>query len=294
MYDVRRLNMLLEVHERGTLAAAAQTLHLTPSAISQQLSALEKEVGTPLLTHVRRRYQLTEAGRILIEGTRSVLSELDTMKTRIERLTGEPSGTVRIAIFQSAALAVLPKALEYLAQHAPQVALHAVQIEPEIGLTMTKSREFDITIAEAYPHHFIPEMSELSYDLLTHDPLHLMVPTSSAVEHVADTHALPWVLERPGNTSREWAINRCRSFGFDPTIRYEIDDVITHVHLVKAGLAAAMVPHFIVQAIDSLDGVRLIDHEEQSRKIFVVTRTESRDQLSITAVREALQHAVNH
>ncbi|MDO4916340.1 MAG: LysR family transcriptional regulator [Rothia sp. (in: high G+C Gram-positive bacteria)] len=295
MYDIRRLSMLLEVHERGTLAAAARTLHLTPSAISQQLSVLEKEVGTALLAKVGRGVQLTEAGHILIHGTQKVLQEFDAMKTDVARLTGEAAGTVRIAIFQSASLALLPAALQYLQENHSAVRLHAVQMEPEIGLKLTKSREFDMTIAEAYPNHFIPEIPELSYDLLTVDQLNVIAPLGVEANELSQAQDLHWVFENSGNTSREWAINLCRASGFEPHIDFDIDDVITHLHLVRAGYAAAVIPNFIAQSPGGLDGIKILrTPENHYRKIFMVTRQESRNQLSIAAVRDALRWAACH
>ncbi|QNV37131.1 LysR family transcriptional regulator [Rothia terrae] len=295
MYDIRRLNMLLEVHERGTVAAAAKTLHLTSSAVSQQLSQLEKEAGTPLLTHVGRRLQLTAAGQVLVDGTRSVLKEFDSMKTAMERLSGEPAGTVRIAIFQSAALALLPLTLEHLQQHAPQVTLHVVQIEPEIGLSLTKSREFDLTIAETYPSYYIPEIPELAYDLIAEDPLYAITAEDAGIMHLKQASEIPWVLENKGNTSREWAINLCRSEGFDPKIQYEIDDVMTHVHLVQAGYTAAVIPGFIARTAQNLDNITMLKTSHQyHRKIYAVSREENSEQLSITAVKTALKWAAQH
>lgn len=294
MYDVRRLRMLLEIHERGTLTAAAKTLHLTSSAISQQISVLEKEAGTPLIQKVGRGVQLTTAGLVLVEGARTVLQEFDAMKTRIESLTGEARGIVRIAIFQSASLALLPGALEYLQKHHPTVQLHAMQIEPEIGLNLTKSRQFDLTIAEAYPNHFIPEIPELSYELLTEDRLNIIAPLQVEANDLADAYDLRWVFENTGNTSKQWAINLCRASGFEPQIDFDIDDVITHLHLVRAGYAAAIIPQFIAQSSGGLDGVKILrTPEEHFRKIYLVTRRESQDQLSIAAVRDALKWAAH-
>lgn len=294
MYDVRRLRMLLEIHERGTLTAAAKTLHLTSSAISQQISVLEKEAGTPLIQKVGRGVQLTTAGLVLVEGARTVLQEFDAMKTRIESLTGEARGIVRIAIFQSASLALLPGALEYLQKHHPTVQLHAMQIEPEIGLNLTKSRQFDLTIAEAYPNHFIPEIPELSYELLTEDQLNIIAPLQVEANDLADAYDLRWVFENTGNTSKQWAINLCRASGFEPQIDFDIDDVITHLHLVRAGYAAAIIPQFIAQSSGGLDGVKILrTPEEHFRKIYMVTRRESQDQLSVAAVRDALKWAAH-
>ena len=92
IYDIRRMQMLLEIQERGTIIAAAEALSLTPSAVSQQIATLEKETGTALLQRIGRRVQLTSAGLIVVESARSILRELDRMQTSVANLTGEPAG----------------------------------------------------------------------------------------------------------------------------------------------------------------------------------------------------------
>lgn len=296
MFDLRRLAMLLEIHERGTLAAAAKALHLTSSAVSQQLSTLEKEVGAPLLRKVGRHVELTTEALILAESTRNVLSELDAARTRISLLEGIPAGQVRLAIFQSAAQALLPGALDYLAEDAPQVELHAVQINPETGLILTRSREFDMVISESYPHRFIPEHTELTSELLTHDTLHLVVAADSGVEDLAGAAHLPWVFEGKHNTSRVWAIDQCRAAGFEPQVRYVMDDLGTHLQLAAAG-AAAVLPGFALANLPrsaEADSVTVLPLPgSPKRKIFVTVRSESAEQPAIKAVKEALRHAVN-
>ena len=296
MFDLRRLAMLLEIHERGTLAAAAKALHLTSSAVSQQLSTLEKEVGAPLLRKVGRHVELTTEALILAESTRNVLSELDAARTRISLLEGIPAGQVRLAIFQSAAQALLPGALDYLAEDAPQVELHAVQINPETGLILTRSREFDMVISESYPHRFIPEHAELASELLTHDTLHLVVAADSGVEDLAGAAHLPWVFEGKHNTSRVWAIDQCRAAGFEPQVRYVMDDLGTHLQLVAVG-AAAVLPGFALANLPrsaEADSVTVLPLPgSPKRKIFVTVRSESAEQPAIKAVKEALRHAVN-
>ncbi|WP_421084579.1 LysR substrate-binding domain-containing protein [Rothia nasimurium] len=296
MYDIRRLAMLLEVHERGTLAAAAKALHLTSSAVSQQITTLEKEVGTSLLRKVGRRVELTPEALVLVESTRNILTELDTARTRITLLEGIPAGSIRLAIFQTAAQALLTEALAYLAEHAPLVELHVVQIDPESGLSLTRSREFDLVIAESYPHHFIPEYPDLTSELLTEDPLQLVLAANSPVNSLPDAAHLPWVLESEHNTSRIWATNQCRAAGFEPKVRYVIDDLNTHLHLAAAG-AAAIMPSFALPVagseLEESYGVKAIPLPGAPyREIYVASRTESTGQPAVRAVKEALKAAV--
>lgn len=296
MYDIRRLAMLLEIYERGTLAAAAKALHLTSSAVSQQITTLEKEVGAPLLRKVGRRVELTTEALILVESTRNILKELDAARTRITLLDGVPAGQVRLAIFQSAAQALLTGTLEHLAEHAPQVQLHVVQIDPETGLTLTRSREFDLVIAESYPHHYIPEYPELTSELLTEDSLNLVLAANHPARNLEAAADLLWVFEGEHNTSRIWGINQCRAAGFEPRIRYVIDDLNTHLQLAAGG-AAAIMPSFALPAtgedLAQAHGVKAIPLPGAPyREIYVATRTESTGQPAIRAVKDALKAAV--
>ena len=277
IYDIRRMQMLLEIQERGTVIAAAEALSLTPSAVSQQIATLEKETGTPLLQRIGRRVQLTSAGLIIVDSARSILRELDRMQTSVANLTGEPAGMVRLAIFQSAAFALLPETLSYLAEHAPSLTLQVLQIDPETGTSLTRSRE--------YP--------ELHSELLTEDPLSLIVPSTSTITSIEEAHALPWVLEMEQNTSRSWALNQCRTAGFEPVIRYSANDMITNSNLVKAGFAVTIVPGFILSSLSTTEGLRIVELPgKPCRKIFTAVRRESAANPAIAMVREALHHAV--
>lgn len=294
MYDIRRLNMLLEIKERGTLAAAARVLHLTPSAISQQMTALEKEVGEPLIQKVGRSVQLTEAGRIVAEGAHRIFRELDATATKIAQLSGEPSGTLRIAIFQSAAMALLTPTLIELTQTAPKVNLVVDQIDPETGLELTRSRQFDLVIAETYPGRFAPEHDDLELQFLTSDPLHLAVAADSPVENLQDAAALPWVLEGSHNTSRQWAINKCREAGFEPQVHFDIEDLLMHCRLVKEGFAAAILPSLATSSLPADFGIKLIELPGRpQRKIYTAVRKDSIEAPAILALRAALKKATN-
>ncbi|MFW0185031.1 LysR family transcriptional regulator [Rothia sp. CCM 9418] len=292
MYDIHRLRILLEIHERGSLAAASRTLHLTSSAISQQMTALEKEAGAPLIRRSGRSVRLTDEGLILVHGARAILREMDKTATRIAQFSGEPLGTVRLAIFQSAAIALLPTALSYLQQNAPQLILEVVQIDPETGLELTRSRQFDLAITESYPHHFVPEHEDLQLELLTADPIHLVLAQDSPYTTLTEAKSLPWVFEREHNTSRIWGINQCRQAGFEPQVRYSIEDLLTHVRLAEQGYAAAILPGFVTSSTHHKTSIKLIclpEHPE--RQIFTASRIDSAGQPNIAMVRRALSYA---
>ena len=150
-----------------------------------------------------------------------------------------------------------------------------------------------MVLSEAYPHHHIPEYPELHSELLTEDPLSLIVPSTSTITSIEEAHALPWVLEMEQNTSRSWALNQCRTAGFEPVIRYSANDMITNSNLVKAGFAVTIVPGFILSSLSTTEGLRIVELPgKPSRKIFTAVRRESAANPAIAMVREALHHAV--
>src|SRR6218665_227309 len=108
MLDVRRLTLLRELSLRGTIAAVAAALHQTPSAVSQQLSQLEREAGVQLLRKSGRRLQLTPQAEILVAHTEAILERLERADTEIAASMTRATGVIRVAIFQSVALALLP------------------------------------------------------------------------------------------------------------------------------------------------------------------------------------------
>ena len=109
MYDLHRLRLLRELKHRGTLAAVGEALGYSASAISHQLAILEREVGVPVLEPVGRRVRLTDAAELLVAHTERVLLELEQAEAAIAASRTSVSGQVRIATFQTAAHAIVPR-----------------------------------------------------------------------------------------------------------------------------------------------------------------------------------------
>ena len=161
MLDVRRLVLLRELSIRGTIAAVAEAVNFTPSAVSQQLAALEREAGVPLLRKAGRRLQLTPQAEVLVQAAGHVLDVLEQAQSEVEGSMPTVQGRVRVAVFQSAALALMPNALHAMATAHPDVRIEMVQREPETALHETWIRDFDMVIAEQYPAHAAPRLPGL-------------------------------------------------------------------------------------------------------------------------------------
>lgn len=292
MLDVRRLALLRELSLRGTITAVAAALHQTPSSISQQLAQLERDAGVPLLLRVGRRLQLTPAATLLVEHTTGILERLERAEADLAATHHSASGILRVAIFQSVALALLPRALDVLERDDPELTAVVTQREPETALHETYARDFDLVIAEEYPGHAAPRLAGLDRRPLTTDAIRLAVPPSGRypARTIADAADAPWVMEPRGAASRHWAEQACRRAGFEPKVRFETADLQAHVQLIRTGHAVALLPDLIWQgAAPSVDLVRL--DGDPRRTIFTSTRQANAGRPSVVAFREALEAA---
>src|SRR5215470_16040986 len=171
MLDVRRLRVLREVAARGTIAAAARSLAYTPSAVSQQLSALEREAGVALLDRGGGRIALTEAGRGLVRRTEAILDDLEAAEAELEATATEVGGTVRVACFPSAARALLAPAFAALRARHPLLDARLVELEPEASLPALRMGEVDVAVSHENARHPARGESRLRREDLLEEPL---------------------------------------------------------------------------------------------------------------------------
>ena len=293
MLDVRRLRLLRELSIRGTIAEVATAMHQSPSSVSQQLSQLEREVGVELLRKSGRRVQLTAQAEILVEHAGRILDNLDLAESDLAVSQQEAVGTVRIAVFQSAALALLPDTLTALAVSQPRLRVTMTQREPETALSETWARDFDLVVAEQYPGHAAPRHPDLDRVELTTDAIRFAVPPAWSPRGISDAAGVPWVMEPHGAASRHWAEQACRVAGFEPDVRYETADLQAHVALVESGNAVALLPDLM--SARRTPAVRFLDLPGAPRRtIFTAARLAVAARPAIVATRAALAAAVAH
>ncbi|MFB1297736.1 LysR substrate-binding domain-containing protein [Mycobacterium sp. pW049] len=294
LLDIRRLRLLHELSLRGTLAEVAEALHQSPSSVSQGLTQLEHEVGVPLLEKVGRRVRLTPAAEVLVEHTAAILERLEVAASDVAARRSEATGTVRLAVFQSAASAFMPQMLTELAAHHPRLRVTMSQREPEQALYETWMREFDLVIAEEYPGHAARSFPDLDRQPLTTDLLRLAVPPSGEpwdrITSVEQTAGLPWAMEPAGTASRHWAEQLCRRAGFEPDVRFVTDDLEAQIALIESGNAVAILPDLM--RVRRRPALRVIDVDPRRRAVFTATRAALRRTPAIRACREALAAVV--
>nr|WP_239066393.1 LysR family transcriptional regulator [Microbacterium hibisci] len=289
VFELRRLRLLHELALRGTLAAVAEALSYSPSTISQQLAQLEKEAGVALLAPEGRRVRLTEHGRVLAAHATRALDLDEQARGELESL--HPGlAPVRVAVMQTAALAIVPAALRLLGERAPQLRVELVELPPEVGLFELTARGVDLVIAEQYPGHTRAHADGLERETLGTDPIHLAVASGDLARSLEDLRGRAWVMEPAGTASRLWAVQQCRAAGFEPDVRYELADLSAHARLVAAGQAVAVLPDLLGEGASP--AVSLLDFPGRpTREIFTAQRTASRGRAGILEVRRALHDA---
>jgi DNA-binding transcriptional LysR family regulator len=246
--DVRRLRLLHALSVHGTVTAAAEALHVTSPAVSQQLAALEREAGVALVSRDGRRLVLTRAGQVLAAHTQLVLDQLAAAEADLASLRTRVSGAVRLGAFVSAASSLLPRAIRSLrAAHGDDIELLVLEMEPEASLPALRRGEIDLAIVHAYnimPRDVPPSCE--SHELLT-EQVCVALPLADPLvqQDSVDLTALgdrPWIMPRTDASCHELAQRACGAAGFVPRASAYCDDFGVMCGLVEAGLGLALVP----------------------------------------------------
>ncbi|MQY08020.1 LysR family transcriptional regulator [Actinomadura macrotermitis] len=245
MLDLHRGRVLLEVARLGSMSAAARALSYTQPAVSHHIARLEAEAGTPLVIRHGRGVRLTEAGRILAEHMADVLARTADVQERIAAIAGLRAGRVRVAVFPTAAAALLPDALAGLRDRAPDVAVTLVEAEPPGALAMLRAGEVDLAVVFAYPHDPPGADARFREIELCVDPVHVAVGAG----HRAAGAASVRLAELAGETwasgcerCRGHLLHACAQAGFTPDIAFATDDHVAVQRLVARGLAVTALP----------------------------------------------------
>lgn len=287
MFELRRLRLLHELAQRGTLSAVAEALSYSPSTISQQLAQLEREAGVALLAPDGRRVRLTEHGAALAAHAARALEADERIRGELEEL--QPGiAPVRVAVLQTAARTIVPAALTLLAERAPALRVELAEVPPEEGLFELSARGFDLAIAEQYPGLTREHRPGLDRRIVGTDPVRLA--TRDAAPPLSALADRPWVMEPPGTAAREWAVQQCRAAGFEPDVRFELTDLGAHVALIAAGHAVGMLPDLLWSG--ATPRVTLTDLPGAPvREIFTAERRASAHRPGIRLVRAAIADA---
>jgi DNA-binding transcriptional LysR family regulator len=281
MLDLRRLRLLRELHERGTIAAVADALQFTPSAVSQQLAMLERETGVRLLERAGRGVRLTDPALVLVEHAGALLERAAIAEADLAAATATITGRGRIAGFQSVALKLALPAMQALARDAPRLRCEFVEAEPEQALPALAIGDVDLVLGDEWQHQPWGLPTVLDVHALFRDPVHLVLPSRhpAARRHpeavpMAELAGEAWTTGHAAMGWEEMTQRTCREHGgFDPDIRHRTNDATVGLALVARGLAVTLLPDLVLPPRHPGVVLRRVAEAPIDRAIFAVTRT---------------------
>jgi molybdate transport repressor ModE-like protein len=297
LLDVGRLRLLSEVELRGSIAAAARALGLTSSAVSQQLSILEREAGTTLLDRSPRGVLLTGAGQALVSRGRVIFGLLEQARADLDRLTGELAGHVRVGTVASAAGALVSEAASRLTAEHAELSLTVTVAEPAVSIGQLLDGDLDVAVVDVYDGVPVPFPDYLAVTELATEPLVVVTAASAFPGHA--TLSLPalaeqsWVMPPLAAACGQAVRFACRAEGFEPEVRWETDDMLLLVRAVAAGHGVAVLPRLAVADGVAEVAVRPLSLPSMSRQLLALTRTSSQERPVVRAVLTELVKAAS-
>lgn len=296
MVDLRKLRALRAVADHGTLAKAADALHLTSSAVSQQLAALEREIGHAVLEPNGRTVRLTSAAHVLLSHADSLFAQVERMEGELAAQDATPRGEVRVSGFPTALASLLAPAVAPLRAAAPEVRLSVREAETDESMLLLVNREVDVILSmecRSAPRHDDPRFHR---EELASDILDAVLPDAHplAGEAQLDLAALrdeTWIAPPVGWSCDEVFMAGCQRAGFTPWIAHRSGDWQAVMRLVAAELGVSLVPrlgHGVTPP-----GVTIIPltGEPPQRHVFAACRGGAESNPAVRAVLDAVVQA---
>jgi DNA-binding transcriptional LysR family regulator len=293
--DLVKLRSLVELRNQGTMVAAAGVLGYTTGAISQQISALEAQVGYPLLIHSGRQVELTDAGVVLAREAVAILDAERNAREAVAALEERRGGQVRVGVFGTAAAALLPPALSQLRRCYPDIVVHSVEVDVDAATAAVASHSVDLAFGVDYPDAPIPR--DPAVTLLTLRTESFKIALSD--QETAPPDAVPlsyfaehsWLLP-PERTHYGLALRMaCRRTGFEPQVNHEVTDTAATLAMAAAGMGVAPVTDLMLQLRPRL--LETVTLTEPVQRVMVLAhRHHPVLQPGLQSVIEAIQETV--
>ncbi|MBB4214900.1 DNA-binding transcriptional LysR family regulator [Rhizobium sp. BK212] len=294
--DFFRLRTLRELSRRETMAAVADALGISSSAVSQQIAQLEDEVGIALVERRGRGVTLTPAGRRLVVHADRIFAVVEEAKTDIAELQNIVAGDLRIAAQPSAASSFIPAAMRQLANDHPHLGMVMTTMGPADGVAALRSWQADIVVADDIS--FDPHALQGPFDtlFLCRDQLFVLLPAGHRLEsepvielgQLRDDH---WALDVASSAYSMAIRQACRDIGFEPVINGFSDSFEVVFALVEAGCSISVMPGLALR--DFTEGLTVKPLTPAVyRNIYAITRHGEGRNPKIAAVLDALVTAV--
>jgi DNA-binding transcriptional LysR family regulator len=293
MMDLGRLRALHAVAVHGSVGRAAVALGYTPSAVSQQISKLERETRTPLLEKRGRGVVLTDAAQELVATAEAVLTLVEQAEVGLEARRGQVSGRLFLAAFATAARGLLPPVLADLAARYPELELRVLESDPYLMAELVSRGEVDLAVVQDWSNTRLPTPEGVTRRPLGVDAVDAVLPADHPLAArelltVEDLRGQQWVNTPPGTICHDWLIQTLREVGEEPDIRFQAIEFDTQIALIGAGLCMGLVPR-LGRAPLPVGVVARPVTPEPTRRVSVLWREQASRRPAIAAALEALR-----
>lgn len=284
--------MLHGIAVYGSVQRAADALHVSSSAISQQVAKLEREVGQPLLVRSGRGVRLTDAAVLLASRASSLLEAIEELEGDLDSMRASVGGNLNVSAFPTAARGLGPNLIKQLGKKHPDLSVSLREQEPTESIPALLRGEVDMVIAQDWLNSPIALPSELSKEELFDDVVDVALPHDHCLakrrevtlEQLAEQK---WVTWPAGTICGDWLVHTYRLAGLEPVVAHTALEHATQLAFVEAGLGAAVIPRLGRGLVP--EGVRMVKSSPAlRRRVFAAWRTTNARRVSIAAVRDAL------
>jgi DNA-binding transcriptional LysR family regulator len=248
--QLSQLAYFVAVAEEGSFTRAAERAGVAQPSLSQQIKALETDVGAVLVNRTRGRVSLTASGQTLLPVARRMLADAETARREIRELAALGRGRVRLGATPSLCTGLLPAVLADYRHRYPGIDIVVHESgSRDLQAELTQGGlDLALVIDERLDHD--PELATVP--LLTEELVVISRhgdpgPTRRARIAVSDLKNVPLVMFRPGYDLRETTVAACRAAGFEPTFAIEGGEMDAVLEFVQAGLGTAVVPSMVVR-----------------------------------------------
>lgn len=294
--EIHQLQILRELGALGSVAAVADALSVTPSAVSQHLAALQRGFRTPLTRRDGRRLTLTAAGQVLAAAGAEAIDAIASARTAIDDFESDHTGVVSLSGFHSVGQALFGELLRELGDDAPTVKLTDEDVaQSEFpGLTA----RYDLVLAHRMEHSAPWPTQGMRSMTLVKEPLDVAVAAAHPLAHRTRVTPLdvvdgPWVTSRAGYSPDDVLAAVAAVAGRPVEIRHRINDYGAVAAVIAAGGVIGMLPRYTSRTVDDHDIVRLpLRGVSTHRLIDVLARPENLRRRSVRLVVEALGRAM--
>jgi DNA-binding transcriptional LysR family regulator len=298
MDELRRIRVLREFRERGSIATTAEALHLTPSAVSQQLARIARDVGFDVLQPVGRRVVLTPRGQALLAHADAVFAAIERARHELDSWDDSVRGTITIGAFSTAITGLLPALLDRARHDIPNVSIMLCEAEPPALFDGLDAGRYDVALAVNFTGS--PAAGDPRYHRvdLGPDELDLALPRDHpmcAAETLTlkDVEAEPWITGDGEGCCGAITTTACAAAGFTPNVAHRTNDWQALAQLVAHGHGVALIPRLAQRDLPAAVTIRAISEPRPQRQIFAAVPEGAQHSPLITTILRLLTTCTN-